>query len=42
MENIKLFDKYKDLLTQKYKKELTPIITFQPYKIFIRKNLFEK
>ena len=36
------FDKYKDLLTQKYRKELTPNITFQPNKIFLRNNLFEK
>ena len=25
-----IFDKYKDLSTQKYSKELTPNITFQP------------
>ena len=37
-----IFDKYKDLLTQKYRKELTPNITFQPNKIFVRNNLFEK
>ena len=37
-----IFDKYKDLSTQKYRKELTPNITFQPNKIFIRNNLFEK
>ena len=37
-----IFDKYKDLLTQKYRKELTPNITFQPHKIFVRNNLFEK
>ena len=37
-----IFDKYKDLLTQKYRKELTPIITFQPNKIFARNDLFEK
>ena len=37
-----IFDKYKDLLTQKYRKELTPNITFQPDKIFVRNNLFEK
>ena len=36
------FDKYKDLSTQKYRKELTPNITFQPNKIFVRNNLFEK
>ena len=33
---------YKDLSTQKYRKELTPNITFQPNKIFVRNNLFEK
>ena len=37
-----IFDKYKDLSTQKYRKELTPNITFQPNKIFVRKDLFEK
>ena len=36
------FDKYKDLSTQKYGKELTPTITFQPNKIFLRNDLFEK
>ena len=34
--------KCKDSLTQKYRKELTPNITFQPNKIFVRNNLFEK
>ena len=29
-------------MTQKYKKELTPNVTFQPNKIFVRNNLFEK
>ena len=33
------FDKYKDLLTQKYRKELTPNIIFQPNKIFVRNDL---
>ena len=28
--------------TQKYRKELTPNITFQPNKIFVRNDLFEK
>ena len=37
-----IFDKYKDLLTQKYSKEITPNITFQPNKIFVRCNLFEE
>ena len=31
-----------DLSTQKYRKELTPDITFQPNKIFVRNYLFEK
>ena len=35
-----IFDMYKDLSTQKYRKELTPNITFQPYKIFERNGLF--
>ena len=29
-------------LMQKYRKQLTPNITFQPNKIFVRNNLFEK
>ena len=29
-------------MTQKYRKELTQNITFQPNKIFVRNNLFEK
>ena len=37
-----IFDKYKDLSTKKYRKELIPNITFQPNKIFVRKDLFEK
>ena len=37
-----IFDKYKDLSTQKYRRELTPNITFQPNKRFVRNNLFEK
>ena len=37
-----IFDKYKDSLTQKCRKELTPNITFQLNKIFVRNNLFEK
>ena len=35
-------DEYKDSLTQKYRKELTPNFTFQPNKIFVRNDLFEK
>ena len=37
-----LFDKYKNFSTQKYRKELTPNITFQPNKIFVRNDLFKK
>ena len=37
-----IFDKYKDLSTQKYRKELKPNIACQPNKIFVRNNLFEK
>ena len=37
-----IFDKFGDSLKQKYKKELTPDITLQPNKIFVRNNLCEK
>ena len=37
-----IFDKYKDLSTQKYRKKLTTNTTFQTNKIFVRNNLFEK
>ena len=37
-----IFDKYKDLSTQKYRKELVSNITFQPNKTFVRNELFEK
>ena len=37
-----IFDKCKDSSNQKYRKELTPNITFQPNKIFVRNYLFEK
>ena len=37
-----IFDKCKDSLTQKYRKEFTPNVTFQPNKIFVRNDLFEK
>ena len=30
-----IFNKYEDLLTQKYRKELTPNIAFQANKIFV-------
>ena len=35
-----IFDKL-DLSTQKYRRELTPNITFQPNKIFVRNDLFD-
>ena len=37
-----IFDKRKDTSRQKYSKELAPNITFQPNKIFVRNDLFEK
>ena len=37
-----IFDKYKDLSTQKYRTELTPNIRFQPNKTFVKNDLFEK
>ena len=37
-----IFHKCKDSSRQKYRKELTPNITFQPNKIFVRNDLFEK
>ena len=37
-----IFDKWKDSSRQKYRKELIPSITFQPNKIFVRNDLFEK
>ena len=37
-----IFDKCKDSSTQKYRKELTSNITFQPNKIFVKNDLFEK
>ena len=36
-----IFDKYKDPSSQKYREELTPNITFQPNKIFVRNDLFD-
>ena len=36
-----IFDKCKDSLRQKYRKELRPNIAFQPNKVFVRKDLFE-
>ena len=37
-----IFNKYKDSSAQKYRKELTPNIAFQPNKIVVRNDLFEK
>ena len=37
-----IFDKYKNLWAQKCRKKLTPNITFQPNKIFVKNDLFEK
>ena len=37
-----LFDNYKDLSNEKYRKELTPNITVQPNKIFVRNDFFEE
>ena len=37
-----VFDKCKDSSIQKYRKELTSNITFQPNKIFVRNDLIEK
>ena len=36
-----IFDKCSDSLSQKYRKELTPNITFQPNKMFV-KNIYLK
>ena len=37
-----IFDKCKDSSTQNYRKQSTPNIIFQPNKIFVRNNSFEK
>ena len=37
-----IFDKCKDSLRQEYGKELTPNITFQHNKIFVRNDLFQR
>ena len=37
-----IFDKCKDSSTQKYRKEFTQNITFQPNEIFVRNDLLEK
>ena len=36
-----IFDKYKDLLTQKYRRELIPNITFQPNKYFKKRFIWK-
>ena len=38
IETKHIFDEYKDLSTQKYRKELAPNVTFQPNEIFVRNN----
>ena len=37
-----IFNKYGNSSTLKYKKELTPNIQFQPDRLFIRNDLFER
>ena len=37
-----IFNKYRHPLTLKYRKELSPNIQFQPDRIFVRKDLFER
>ena len=37
-----IFNKWQGSWRQKYRKELTPNTTFQPNKIFVRKDLFER
>ena len=37
-----IFDKYKDLSTQEYRRGLTPNIIIQTNEIFVRNDLFEK
>ena len=37
-----IFDKCKDSSRQKYRKEVTPNIKFQPNKMFVRNDFFEK
>ena len=39
---INIFNKYGNSSTLKYRKELTPNIQFQPDRIFVRNDLFEK
>ena len=42
IKNYNIETEYKDLSTQKYRKELTPNIILQPNKMFVRNDLFEK
>ena len=37
-----MFKKQGNKLTLKYRRELTPNIKFQPYRIFVRNHLFEQ
>ena len=37
-----IFNKYRNSSTLKYRKELTPIIQFQPDRIFVRNDLFQR
>ena len=37
-----MFNKHGNKSTMKYRKELTPNIKFQPDRIFVRNDLFEK
>ena len=37
-----IFNKYENSSTLKYRKELTPDIQFQPDRIFVRNDLFER
>ena len=39
---INIFNKYGNSSNLKYRKELTPNIQFQPARIFVRNDLFEK
>ena len=37
-----IFDKCKDSLSQKYRKELIPNITFESNKVFVKNDIFQK
>ena len=39
---LNMFKKQGNKLTLKYRRELTPNIKFQPYRIFVRNDLFEQ